>query len=92
MKTTEGGNQDTSSGLRPPAPHGGEGKDASEAVKADRYVTRVELARILKVSVRKVDSMIAGKEIPVLRLGKAVRFRLVDVERRLDEAMQEKNA
>jgi excisionase family DNA binding protein len=59
-----------------------------EAVKADRYVTRVELARILKVSVRKVDSMIAGKEIPVLRLGKAVRFRLVDVERRLDEAME----
>lgn len=88
MKATKNRNLNTSSGLRPPSPQSGEGRDAIEAVKADRYVTRVELARILKVSVRKVDSMIAEKEIPVIRLGKAVRFRLEDVERRLDEAME----
>ncbi len=52
-----------------------------------KYLTRVELARVLRVSVRKVDSMIADREIPVLHLGKAVRFRLEDVERRLNERM-----
>jgi excisionase family DNA binding protein len=51
------------------------------------YCTRVELARILHVSVRKIDAMIAAKEIPVLHLGKMVRFRLEDVERRLNQAM-----
>lgn len=52
-----------------------------------KYLTRVELARVLRVSVRKVDSMIANREIPVVRLGTAVRFRLEDVERRLSGTM-----
>ncbi len=70
-----------------------EGKvSASELLKpGQRYLTRVELARVLNVSVRKVDSMIAAREIPVLHLGKMVRFRLEDVERRLNEAMLTKS-
>ncbi len=61
---------------------------AEELLKAgQKYLTRVELARVLRVSVRKVDSMVANREIPVLHLGKAVRFRLEDVERRLNETM-----
>ncbi len=60
----------------------------SELPKPGRkYLTRVELAWVLNVSVRKVDSMIAAQEIPVLHFGKMVRFRLADVERRLDETM-----
>jgi excisionase family DNA binding protein len=49
-----------------------------------KYVTRVELAQILRISVRKVDSMIAEREIPVLRLGKSVRFRWCEVEAHLE--------
>lgn len=61
---------------------------AKELLKpGQKYLTRVELARVLNVSIRKVDSMIAAREIPVLHLGKLVRFRLEDVERRLNEAM-----
>ncbi len=61
---------------------------AKELLKpGQKYLTRVELARVLNVSVRKVDSMIAGREIPVLHFGKMVRFRLEDVERRLNQAM-----
>jgi len=61
---------------------------ASELLKpGQKYLTRVELARVLNVSVRKVDAMIAAREIPVLHLGKMVRFRLEDVERRLNKAM-----
>jgi excisionase family DNA binding protein len=60
----------------------------SELLKpGQKYLTRVELARVLNVSVRKVDSMIAAREIPVLHFGKMVRFRLEDVERRLNQAM-----
>ena len=65
-----------------------DGEHGSGKMKpGERYFTRAELARILKVSVRKVDSMIAYREIPVLRLGKLVRFRLEDVERVLNETM-----
>jgi excisionase family DNA binding protein len=50
-----------------------------------KYVTRQELARVLKVSLRTVDRMIADQAIPFLRLGKVIRFRLEDVERQLAE-------
>jgi excisionase family DNA binding protein len=51
----------------------------------EKYFTRRELARILKVSLRTVDGLIADEAIPFLRLGKAIRFRLEDVERHLAE-------
>ncbi len=47
-------------------------------------VTRLELAELLRVSVRTVDRMIAAGEIPVRRVrGKAVRFLRSDVEQYL---------
>lgn len=65
------------------------GKNSSSGLlkPGQKYFTRLELARILNVSVRKVDSMIAAKEIPVLHFGKMVRFHLEDVERRLNQAV-----
>ena len=47
-------------------------------------VTRIELAALLRVSVRTVDRMIAAGELPVRRVrGRAVRFLRSDVERYL---------
>ena len=49
-----------------------------------RFLTRFELAEVLKISVRTVDTMLAGDEIPYLRLhGKFIRFYLPDVVRHL---------
>ena len=49
-----------------------------------RFLTRHELAEALKVSVRTVDTMLAGGEIPHLRLhGNFIRFYLPDVVRHL---------
>ena len=50
---------------------------------AERLLTRVGLARALRVSVRTVDRMLAEKRIPFLRFRCVVRFRLADVERAL---------
>jgi excisionase family DNA binding protein len=48
-------------------------------------VTRLELARLLQVSLRTVDRMIASGEIPVRRVrGRAVRFLRSDVEQYLN--------
>ena len=57
----------------------GDGQDAS--VPDGKALTRFELARLLHVSVRTVDRMIADGEIGVRRVrGKAVRFLRADVE------------
>jgi len=58
----------------------------------ERYFTRSELAQILKVSVRTVDSLIAGNEIPVVRVKTVVRFRLEDVEKWLSNGMNAVNS
>ncbi len=49
-----------------------------------RFLTRFELAEALKISVRTVDTMVAGGELPHLRLrGNFIRFYLPDVVRHL---------
>ena len=49
-----------------------------------RVLTREELAAVLKISVRTVDLMISGEEIPFMKLrGDLVRFYLPDVVRHL---------
>jgi excisionase family DNA binding protein len=45
--------------------------------------TKAELARFLKVSPRTVDTLIATRRIPYIKLGRLVRFRIADVERAL---------
>jgi excisionase family DNA binding protein len=63
--------------LVPSSPLGGEGP-------AIRFLTREELAEALKISVRSVDTMVSGGEIPHLRLhGNFIRFYLPDVVRHL---------
>ncbi len=59
------------------SPLGGEGDPV-------RFLTREELAEALKVSVRTVDTMVAGGKILHLRLhGNFIRFYLPDVVRHL---------
>jgi excisionase family DNA binding protein len=60
------------------------GPREAEAVRQIRFLTREELAEVLQVSIRTVDAMIAGDEIPCVRLREAVvRFYLPDVVRHL---------
>jgi excisionase family DNA binding protein len=70
-------NGEVPAALGPSSPLGGEGA-------AIRFLTREELAEALKISVRTVDTMVAGGEIPHLRLhGNFIRFYLPDVVRHL---------
>ena len=49
-----------------------------------RFLTREELAEILRISIRTVDAMVAAEEVPCVRLrGAIVRFYLPDVVRHL---------
>ena len=49
------------------------------ALRASGLLTRHDLAAHLKVSVRTIDRLTAAGELPVHRLGKAVRFSLPEV-------------
>jgi excisionase family DNA binding protein len=48
-------------------------------------VTKPEVARLLEISVRTVTRLMRNGTLPYLRLGRAVRFRLEDVQRHLNE-------
>lgn len=52
--------------------------DGTEVLKQDidvpLYATRKQAARLLNISVRKLDYMVARDEIEVVRFGKAVRI------------------
>jgi excisionase family DNA binding protein len=57
---------------------------AGLAGQGERLWKRKELAPVLRVSLRTLDTMVALGEIPCLRLrGRLVRFRLEDVLRKL---------
>ena len=47
-------------------------------------VTRKQVAELLSVSVRTVDRWIARGELPYYKLGKVVRFKLSDIQERLE--------
>lgn len=48
-------------------------KSTQEAI-TDELITKKEVARRLKLSIRKVELMVNADEIPVIRIGRAVRF------------------
>jgi excisionase family DNA binding protein len=67
-----------------PSPQGGEGVASAAAAPGERLWKRKELAPVLRVSLRTLDTMVALGEIPCLRLrGRLIRFRLEDVLRKL---------
>lgn len=54
--------------------------------EGERFFTKPEVARLLKVSVRCVTKMMRRGQLPYLKIGKRmVRLRLGDIERRLNE-------
>src|SRR5262245_49355470 len=62
----------------------GRGPKEGGVAREIRFVTREELAEVLQVSIRTVDAMVAGDEIPCVRRREAVvRFYLRDVVRHL---------
>jgi excisionase family DNA binding protein len=48
-----------------------------------RPITKDELGEFLKVSARTVDTYIATRRIPYIKIGRLVRFKLADVEKAL---------
>ena len=64
----------------------GTNETTSVASQPDRFLTRMELAEALKVSLRTVDMMLADGDVTPVRLrGKLVRFYLPDVLQVLTE-------
>lgn len=56
--------------------------------EGERFFTKPEVARLLKVCVRCVSKMMRRGELPYLKIGRRlVRFRLADIERRLTETV-----
>jgi excisionase family DNA binding protein len=47
-------------------------------------ITRKQVAELLSVSLRTVDRWIARGELPYYKLGKVVRFKLSDIQERLE--------
>jgi len=54
-------------------------------MQSEGYVTKVELARHLRVSVRTVDNLMARNDIPYLVLGRLVRFKISEVDHALEQ-------
>ena len=59
----------------------------TKSPEGPRYLKRTELAKVFRISLRKVDSMIANNEIPFRRFGRAIRFRLEEVEQHLSASV-----
>ncbi len=54
----------------------------------ERFFTKPEMAKLLKVSIRTVSEMMTRGELAYLKIGgRLVRFRLADAERRLNETV-----
>ena len=47
----------------------------------NRYYTKKELARTLRVGLRMIDNMMANGELKVIRLGRAVRFNGIELNK-----------
>jgi excisionase family DNA binding protein len=61
---------------------------SSLRVKAfDRFlpqpITKTELAQFLRVSERTVDNYVASRRIPYIKIGRSIRFQLIDVQKAL---------
>lgn len=69
----------------PPARSGSAEATPTNLPATQICVTKPEVARLLKVSVRTVTRLMRNGALPYLRLGWAVRFRLEDVQRQLNE-------
>jgi excisionase family DNA binding protein len=68
------------------AERSGSAEAAPQNVSANPIcVTKPEVARLLKISLRTVTRLMRNGALPYLRLGWAVRFRLDDVQRYLNE-------
>jgi len=48
-----------------------------------RLLKKPEIAKIIGKCERSVDYLVRARQIPVVRIGRSVRFRLIDVERAL---------
>ncbi len=59
-------------------------QSTKEFVNNVGWVRKRDLARHLSLSLRTIDNLIARKAIPFVRLGRSVRFRIVDVDRALE--------
>ena len=51
----------------------------------DGLLTRAEMADYLNISERKLSTMVELKQIPVMRFGRCVRFKLAEVDKVLKE-------
>lgn len=51
----------------------------------DSFLTKVQMAKILQVTVRTLENYMMQGWIPYIRIGRTVRFRLKDVNAHLDE-------
>ena len=54
---------------------------SNTSVSAAPLLTKVESAKLLRICVRKLELMIQARQIAVIRIGRAVRIELTELER-----------
>ncbi len=60
-------------------------KTEIETKFGSRLLTKEELVELLNVSPRWLNQMIFLKKIPALKIGKHIRFNLIEIEKWIDE-------
>lgn len=48
-----------------------------------RYLTKLEVAKILQVTARTIDAWMAQGRLPYFRIARTIRFKLADIETHL---------
>ncbi|MEK7676555.1 MAG: helix-turn-helix domain-containing protein [Verrucomicrobiota bacterium] len=60
-------------------------KTSEQFTLADRYLSKVHVADLLGVTPRTVDNFMRRGLIPFAKIGRTVRFRLVDIQQHVDQ-------
>jgi excisionase family DNA binding protein len=60
-------------------------KDGKEPGADGGMLTKLQVAKFLQVNTNKVGNLMKRRILPYYKLGRAVRFKLSDVQKRLDE-------
>lgn len=58
-------------------------------IKTSPLLDKGQLSEQLNISVKTIDKLMAGKEIPYIKMGKSVRFRWEDIDAWIETRSQE---
>jgi len=64
-------------------------RERNENATPPQLLTRKEVAELLNISLRHLDTLVASRELVPIRIGRSVRFRPKSIEDFIEEAADE---